>query len=120
MEVVSESKVTPVETSSPLFVGGLVPSQPIISQLEDSGNDLNFGIVNFSPGARNVFHTHTSDQILYVIRGKGIIADEQQEIIITVGDTAFIPSGERHWHGATADSHFSHVAVTRRDSKTEF
>ena len=118
MQVISESKVSPVEAQSPLFTGGPVTAQPLVSG--ELGRDFNFSIVNFSPGAKNLFHTHTSDQVLYVTRGKGIIATEKEEVVITVGDTAFIPSGERHWHGATEDSHFSHIALTRRDSKTEF
>ena len=118
MRGISESKVTPVESQSPLFTGGMVTAQPLVSNA--LGSDFNFSIVNFSPGAKNLFHTHTSDQVLYVTRGKGIIATEQENVVITVGDAAFIPSGERHWHGATEDSYFSHITLTRRDSKTEF
>ena len=118
MQVISERKISPTKDSNPIFYGGEVTSQPLVG--DGLGTDFNFNIVNFSPGAKNQFHTHTSDQILYVIRGKGIIATNHEEVEITVGDTAFIPSGERHWHGATDESHFSHIALLGRDNKTAF
>jgi len=68
--------------------------------------------VNFSPGAVNVFHTHTSDQILYVTEGKGIVATENEEVTVTPGTIIFIPAGERHWHGATKETAFSHIFIS--------
>jgi len=73
----------------------------------EASNDFNLGIVNFSPGARNKMHTHSSDQVLFVTAGKGIIATETEQQIIVLGDVVHIPSEEKHWHGATPDSAFS-------------
>ena len=70
----------------------------------DKSEYYNFGLVNFYDGAKNKFHTHTTDQILFVINGEGYVASESEEVRITEGDTAFIPAGEKHWHGA-ADGH---------------
>jgi len=67
--------------------------------------------VNFSPGSVNLFHTHTFDQVLYVTEGTGIVATENKEVTVTPGTIIFIPAGEKHWHGATKDSAFSHIAV---------
>jgi len=36
-----------------------------------------------------------------------------------VGDVIHIPAGERHWHGATDDSEFAHIVITRSGSRTE-
>jgi quercetin dioxygenase-like cupin family protein len=36
---------------------------------------------------------------------------------ITVGDVVIIPAGEKHWHGATEDSEFSHIFVSRLGSQ---
>ncbi len=76
-------------------------------------------IVNFSKGARNKFHTHTSDQALIVTAGEGIVATEQEERIVSPGDIIFFPAGEKHWHGATKDSDFSHIWVLATGSKTK-
>ena len=104
-------------TNAPLFFGGKVSRQPLIAG--GASKFYNFNIVNFAAGAKNKFHTHTSDQVLYVTKGKGIVANESEEVVIGTGDTALIPAGEKHWHGATDDSDFSHISLTTPDSKTE-
>ncbi|MCI0441436.1 MAG: cupin domain-containing protein [Chloroflexi bacterium] len=103
-------------TSAPIFYGGRVTSNPIVGP--DISKYYNFNQVNFAKGAKNKFHAHTSDQILYVTRGTGIVASESEEIEISEGDTAFIPAGEKHWHGASDKGPFSHISLTAADSKT--
>jgi len=80
---------------------------------ETGSKDLTISIVSFPKGVRNTFHTHAYDQCLWILSGKGIIADEKQEVVVTEGAVAFIPAGERHWHGATKDSAFSHISIVR-------
>ena len=60
-------------------------------------------------------HTYSSDQALF-IAGKGIIATETRQEVISVGDIAHMPAEEKHWHGATPDSSFSHIALTAKGS----
>jgi len=74
--------------------------------------------VNFARGVRNKFHTHTTEQILIVTSGKGVVATEAEEITVGPGDVVFIPAGEKHWHGATKDSAFSHIYVTSSEMET--
>ena len=110
-------KDTPIEEAkSPLFTGGPVTRQQLVTN--EIANNFTFNIVNFSAGSRNYYHTHTSDQILFVTEGTGIVANETSEHIITQGDVAHIPAGEKHWHGATKDSAMSHVTITTVDNKT--
>ena len=78
-----------------------------------------FALVSFYDGAKNHFHTHTSDQILFATEGVGIVANESEEIQMKAGDTAFIPAGEKHWHGAADSEDFFHISITRPDSETE-
>ena len=94
---------------NPLFTGPDVTRQ---SLLPDS-KDLRVSIVNFGKGVRNKFHTHDVDQLLIIIAGKGIVATEKEERVVTVGEVVLFPAGEKHWHGATKDSEFSHIVVTR-------
>ena len=99
MEVIRVADVAARDaTDNPIF-RGKVSVQSIIG---DSNDQLRVIAVHFSPGAINVFHTHTFDQVLYITEGKGIV---------TPGMIVFIPAGENHWHGATKDSAFSHIAV---------
>ena len=70
-------------------------------------------------GSKNHFHTHTSDQILFATHGVGIVANKQEEIQMQEGDTAFIPAGEVHWHGAADGNDFFHISLTRPASQTD-
>jgi len=108
MKVVKISDIKAGESTNPIFTGGKVSIQRLIGEKED---ELRVSVVNFSPGAVNVLHTHTYDQILYVTEGKGIVATENEEITVTPGTIIFIPAGEKHWHGATKDTAFSHIAI---------
>ena len=69
-------------------------------------------MVSFKPGERNRVHIHEVDQILIGFSGTGIVADVDGEQIMEPGDTVTIPAGHPHWHGATADSAFSHITVS--------
>lgn len=69
--------------------------------------------VFFTPGARTYWHTHEVGQILTVVAGKGwVCVDGEQAQPLRTGDTVWIPKGERHWHGAAADSYLLHTAVS--------
>ncbi len=46
------------------------------------------------------------------------MATEKEESVVTVGEVVLFPAGEKHWHGATKHSEFSHIVVTKTDSKT--
>lgn len=107
MKVVKISDSEAQESTSKIF-RGKVSIQSIIGESTD---ELRVIVVNFSPGAINVFHTHTFDQVLYVTNGTGIVATEKEEITVVPGTIIFIPAGERHWHGATKDTAFSHIAI---------
>ena len=82
--------------------------------------EFRVSLITFSPGARNVFHTHTNEQVLYVTDGKGIVATEEEEHIVTPGTVILIPAGDRHWHGATKDTSFSHLSIIVTPGETSF
>jgi quercetin dioxygenase-like cupin family protein len=99
---------------TPLFTGSDVTRQSLVSD----SKELRLSIVNFGKGVRNKFHIHDGDQVLIVIAGKGIVATEKEEKVVTVGEIVLFPAGEKHWHGATKDSEFSHIVVTKVGGKT--
>lgn len=90
-----------------IFVGE-VAFQGIIG---DEARDLRLTEVTFSDGARNKLHSHTTDQILIVTAGEGIVATEHEERAVRSGDVAYIPAGERHWHGAKPGADMTHLVV---------
>ena len=107
MKVVKISDIK-AEVSTRKIFRGKVSVQRIIGENQD---EFRVTQVNFSPGSVNVFHTHTFDQVLYVTDGTGVVATENKEVTVTPGTTIFIPAGEKHWHGATKNSAFSHLAI---------
>ena len=118
MDVVRKDDVTPDDASNAhLFYGGKVTRQPLVGSPKT--DQYNFSLVSFYGGAKNHFDTHTSDQILFATHGVGIVANESEEIEMNAGDTAFIPAGEKHWHGASDGHDFFHISLTRPDSETE-
>jgi 4-carboxymuconolactone decarboxylase len=76
--------------------------------------DLNCPISNvtFEPNCRNNWHSHTGGQILVVVGGKGYYqAKGEPAQLLLPGDIVEIPANMVHWHGASPDSWFSHLAI---------
>lgn len=70
------------------------------------------GNVTFKPGCRNNWHKHPGGQILLVTGGKGWYQEEGKEAkVLEPGAVITIPENVKHWHGATKDSWFSHLAI---------
>jgi quercetin dioxygenase-like cupin family protein len=68
--------------------------------------------VTFEPGARTAWHTHPLGQTLIVTSGIGLAQREGEPIQeIRSGDVVWFPPGEKHWHGATATSAMTHIAI---------
>lgn len=71
--------------------------------------------VTFEPGARTAWHTHPLGQTLIVTAGCGWAQREGGPVEeIRAGDVVWFPPGERHWHGATATTAMSHIALQER------
>lgn len=72
--------------------------------------------VTFEPGCRNNWHIHHATsgggQILLCTVGEGWYQEEGKEAVSLIPGTIItIPPEKKHWHGAKADSWFSHIAV---------
>lgn len=72
--------------------------------------------VTFEPGCRNNWHIHHAKsgggQILVCTAGEGWYQEEGKAAVSLIPGTVItIPAEVKHWHGAKADSWFSHIAV---------
>jgi quercetin dioxygenase-like cupin family protein len=114
MKILKMDEVPKKSHVTPLFTGPDVTTQSLLSE----SKDLRITIVNFGKGVKNKFHRHDSDQVLIITAGRGLVATQEEEKVVTVGEIVSFPAGEEHWHGATKDSEFSHPVVTRAGSKT--
>jgi hypothetical protein len=57
------------------------------------------------------FHIHVFDSAAYSL------SDKDRRTIVTPGTVVFIPPGEVHWHGATENTSFTHIALYRGETK---
>jgi quercetin dioxygenase-like cupin family protein len=114
MKILTMERVNkgPVANRS-LFTGPEVTMQVLLPE----SREFNVNVVHFGRDVRNKWHTHDSEQILVVTSGKGYIATETEKKVIQPGDVVIIPTGEKHWHGATESSEFSNIYLSKKDSR---
>lgn len=75
---------------------------------------LNTSVVNvvFEAGCRNNWHNHKGGQILVCIDGEGYFQEKGKPIqLLKTGDVVEILPDVIHWHGATPESEFAHIAI---------
>lgn len=87
-----------------------------LNSLTGSEAGIHLSNVTFEPGCRNNWHIHRAvnggGQILICIAGEGWYQEEGKEAVsLEPGVVITIPANVKHWHGAKADSWFSHIAM---------
>jgi quercetin dioxygenase-like cupin family protein len=89
---------------------GLVRIDPLFSA--NDARRAAAALVTFEPGARTAWHTHPLGQTLIVTTGFGWAQREGGQIEeIRQGDVIWFEPNEKHWHGATATTAMSHIAI---------
>ena len=110
----SQIDQVPIATATPIegWTGGEVSRtrQPLLG--EGDSEFFSSSVVNFGKGATTGWHRHATDQILVIVHGNGIVANETDSYHVAVGDIVQVLAGENHWHGATADSIMGHITIT--------
>lgn len=106
-------KGNPNDAYAQYFTGNsnLAPIQP--KNLGEGEKTVQgYSNVTFEPGCRNNWHIHHgAHQILICVSGEGIYQEWGKPAIrLHAGDIIDIPEGAKHWHGATRDSWFQHLA----------
>lgn len=89
-----------------------------------STEQIPFFNVTFEPGCRNNWHIHKAEkgggQMLVGVAGRGWYQEEGKSAVeILPGTVIHIPANVKHWHGATEDSWFAHLAFEIPGEKTE-
>ncbi|WP_419757782.1 cupin domain-containing protein [Acidisoma sp.] len=95
------------------YFTGTVRIDPLFSPPDPAR--VAMALVTFEPGARTAWHTHPLGQTLIVTAGAGWARREggaTEEI--HPGDVVHFPPGEKHWHGATATTAMSHIAIQEK------
>jgi len=84
----------------------------------DSSMHVSYGNVTFEPKARTNWHSHPGGQILLITEGIGYYqAKSEPARLLRKGDFVEISPNVEHWHGATPDSEFAHIAISLNTDK---
>jgi quercetin dioxygenase-like cupin family protein len=107
----SSNTIFPKGDSAPAdYFTGTVWVKPLVPN--DSIFNTMIGNVIFEPGSRNNWHTHPGGQILIVTDGVGYFQEKGKPVqLIRKGDVVTILPDMEHWHGASADSEMTHIAI---------
>ncbi len=108
----------PSNPGSPDYFSGTVRVDPLFNAPTPAR--VVGACVTFEPGARTAWHTHPLGQTLIVTAGCGLAQRWDGPIEeIHPGDVIWFPPGEKHWHGATATTAMTHIAIQEQlDGKT--
>jgi quercetin dioxygenase-like cupin family protein len=108
MKIVRQDIDQAKPNTSAIMVGEVV-SQNLVA--EGDAPNLRVTAVTFRKGAVNRWHMHSTEQVLVVTDGEGIVATETEEREIAVGDVVLVQPGEKHWHGAAPGREMTHLAI---------
>jgi quercetin dioxygenase-like cupin family protein len=108
MQVVKKNDVSAERATSDLFMGEVHRTGYVDNR---NAKSLRLGLVSFKANARTKWHTHTFEQGLYIVEGKGIVATEAAEHVVEPGDFVVVPLGEKHWHGGSATTAMAHISI---------
>lgn len=94
-----------------------------LKPLTDPKETIFIANVTFEPKCRNNWHIHHAEngggQLLVCVDGEGWYQEEGKPAqSLKPGDVVTIPAEVKHWHGAKANSWFSHLAVECPGEKT--
>ena len=117
MNTENKSTILPKgEKASPDYFTGTAWVKMLVQ--DDATFNTVIGNVSFEPGARNNWHTHPGGQILLVTEGTGYYQEKGKPIqLLHKGDVVKILPDLEHWHGASPDSEFTHIAISTNTQK---
>ena len=109
MEIKKSGSQNPSKGSAEYFTG-TVRINPLFEAPEPAR--VRGAMVTFDAGARTVWHKHPLGQTLIVTSGVGWAQREGGPIEeIHPGDVVWFAPDEKHWHGATATTAMTHIAI---------
>ena len=97
--------------NDPIVKSSPVSGRRLLTMTESDGWAAS--LTSFGIGGRLDWHTHDSEQFLYITEGRGIVATKDREYVVTPGAMVYIPAGEVHWHGGSDDSSMSHLNIQK-------
>ncbi len=96
---------------NPEYFDGAVMMQTLVPG--DGHRDVEVLAVFFENGARTKPHIHPVDQLLVVVEGRCVVATQTERMEIDRGQSAMVPKGEWHWHGAVKGTSACHLSIKK-------
>jgi quercetin dioxygenase-like cupin family protein len=93
----------------PEYFEGSVLMQTLVGGA--GSRELDIVAVFFADGARTTPHTHSTDQVLYVVSGLCMVGDDSGRRQVGPGDYVLLPANRWHWHGAAPGQSMCHVSI---------
>ncbi len=107
---VSQKSSRPLRNGSAEWFAGVVTVEPLHDAQAPASTSC--ALVSFAAGARTAWHTHPLGQTLIITQGSGLVQTWGGPVTaVNVGDVIWFAAGEKHWHGATATTALSHIAI---------
>lgn len=111
MEGSTTGTVTMAPENDPIVKSAPVSGRRLLNMTDSDGWAA--ALTTFGIGARLDWHTHDTEQFLYITEGRGIVATKEKEYVVTPGTLVYIPAGEIHWHGGAEDSSMTHLNIQK-------
>jgi quercetin dioxygenase-like cupin family protein len=109
MDVVKPDRAQAHPPPQPEYFEGRVWMQPLLPPTRST--EVELLAVFFDDGARTIPHTHATDQVLWVVEGRCVVADSAGRRELGPGECVRVPAGEWHWHGAVRGRSACHVSI---------
>jgi quercetin dioxygenase-like cupin family protein len=113
-EEIKSSGIFPIGERNEMFAQYFIGQSYLKALVSDPSINVGVSNVSFEPGCRNSWHIHRDGfQVLLITGGEGWYQEEgKQAEALKTGDVIVTHDGVKHWHGATKDSWFQHIAIT--------
>ncbi|WP_280946765.1 cupin domain-containing protein [Enterococcus faecalis] len=113
-EEVKNGVIFPIGEKNDAYAQYFIGQSYLQGLISDPKISVGVANVTFEPGCRNNWHIHHDGfQLLLVTGGEGWYQEEGKLAqFLKPGDVITTHDGVKHWHGATKDSWFEHIAIT--------
>ncbi len=113
-EEVKNGVIFPIGEKNDAYAQYFIGQSYLQGLISDPKISVGVANVTFEPACRNNWHIHHDGfQLLLVTGGEGWYQEEGKPAqFLKPGDVIATHDGVKHWHGATKDSWFEHIAIT--------
>lgn len=80
------------------------------------GRRLKCNYVIISPGQKSDLHSHESDQVNYILSGKGYLVGENEEIAVSEGMAVYIDGNVKHTFRCSGDAPLVTIGIIGPES----